>query len=462
MKPIGTIRWTRGRFLIGILIVAAGVGGFFWVRALHPSGQTVQQAKAVYYCPMHPSYTSDRPGDCPICNMRLVKRQPAQKAASLEDVCILHNCPKVHEGAPCPMMVVAKSGEKVTCPLCGSHIAGGSPRPARKILYWTDPMIPGFRSDKRGKSPMGMELVPVYEEAVGTTGPGGGASPEGYAPILVTAQKQQLIGVRTAPAKRQNLTKVIRTAGRIAYDPELYQAEEEYLQGLRSLEKAKAGSSAPEVIEQAQRLADASRMRLRIMGLSHEFIDGMSGWDGPDKSLLLADTKGRVWLYAPIYEFELPFVKAGQSLTVQMQAIPGKTIEGTIQSIDPVLDPTTRTARARALLTDPDGILKPQMFVNVSLKVELGEVLTIPEEAVFDTGIRTIVFVDKGQGLFEPRDVTVGAKGEVLVEIKEGVAEGERVVTSGNFLIDSESRLKAALQGMTSQEQNGGEHRHGP
>ncbi|MBI4004424.1 MAG: efflux RND transporter periplasmic adaptor subunit, partial [Candidatus Omnitrophica bacterium] len=217
----------------------------------------------------------------------------------------------------------------------------------------------------------------------------------------------------------------------------------------------KAGAM-PEVVEQAQRLADSSRLRLRRLGLSHELIDEMATWTGPDQSLLLADPSGRVWLYAPIYEYELPLVKTGQTITIDIPAIPGKTLEGTIRAIDPVLDPATRSARVRAVLTDPENILKPEMYVNASIAVTAGEVLAISEAAVFNTGTKQIAFIDKGQGLFEPRNVVVGVKADGYYEVKSGVAEGELVVTSGNFLIDSESRLKAALEGIA---QPG--HQHG-
>jgi Cu(I)/Ag(I) efflux system membrane fusion protein len=294
---------------------------------------------------------------------------------------------------------------------------------------------------------MGMDLVPVYEEAAPAAG--SAPSPEGYAPILVTPQKRQFIGITTAPAQRRTINKIIRTVGRIANDPELYQAQQEYLQALRSLEHAKTTGAMPEMAEQAQQLVDAGRLRLGRLGLGHELIEEMATWTGPDQSLLLADPNGRVWLYAPIYEFELPLVKVGQTATVDVPAIPGKKLEGIIRSIDPVLDPVTRSARIRAVLTDPEGVLKPEMFVNASIAVSAGDVLAVPEEAVFDTGTRQVVFVDKGQGLFEPRDVTVGVKADGYDEIRSGVAEGELVVTSGNFLIDSESRLKGALEGMS-------------
>ncbi len=468
-----TRRTVVGRLLAGIgVLVVLGLG-FAAVRRVQQRS-AAHQAQAVYYCPMHPTYTSDRPGDCPICNMRLVKReetmashQPSavsrQQKHELKDICYMHNCPMLKPGQQCPMLVMAKKGEPVTCPICGTHVAEAAPPPqSKKILYWTDPMIPGYKSDKPGKSPMGMDLVPVYQEAV--AGATSGASPVGYAPILVTPQKQQMIGVTTAPAATRSLTKTIRTAGRIAYDPELYQAEEEYLQALNAWLGTQA-SGEPDITQQAARLVEAARMRLRLLGVSEALMADMARWEGPDQRLLLADPQGGVWLYAPVYEYELPLVAVGQTIAVEVPAVPGKRLEGIIRSIDPVLDPATRAARVRAVLTDPDKLLKPEMYVNASIVVPVGDVLAIPAEAVFDTGLRQVVFVDKGQGLFEPRDVTVGIKADGLYELKGGVAEGERVVTSGNFLIDSESRLKAALEGLTpstdaGQESGAQHHEH--
>jgi len=272
---------------------------------------------------------------------------------------------------------------------------------------------------------------------------------------MLTPQKQQLIGVRTAPVVRRRMTKTIRTVGRIAYDPELYQAQQEYLQALKAARRAASGT-IPEIKDQSQRLVDSSRMRLRLLGMGDELMDEMADWDGPDRSLLLADPGKQVWLYATIYEYELPIVRIGQTIRVELPAIPGKVLEGIIRSIDPVLNPQTRSARVRATLTDPEDILKPEMYVNATVQIDAGEVLAVPREAVFSTGTKDLIFVDKGQGLFEPRDVVLGVESEGSVQIRQGLAEGESVVTSGNFLIDSESRLKAALEGMA---QPG--HQHG-
>ena len=449
--------------ILFVLLLAVGAGWFMMKSEILSQyfSSVTSREKAVYYCPMHPTYTSDRPGDCPICNMKLVKREPQAAAQTSsetkdlkKDICYLHNCPHLKEGKICPMLVVGKEGEEVTCPICGTHIAKGEQK-TKKILYWTDPMIPGYKSDQPGKSPMGMDLIPVYEEN-GAATVSSEASPDGYAPILVTPEKQQLIGVKTAPAEKRPVTKTIRTVGRIAYDPELYQAQQEFSQAAQAKEKADTGT-IDEIKEQAAQLVESAKIKLRLLGLSDELIQEVAASKKPDRSLLYSDVGGTVWLYAPVYEYEIPLVKVGDQLKIEAPAIPGKKFQGKIRSMDSVLDPVTRSVRVRAVLENPEGILKPEMYVNAVLQIDLGEVLTVPEEAVFKTGDKNIVFVAKSGGLFEPREVELGVKSESFQEIKSGVSENETVVVSGNFLIDSESRLKAALEGMTS----GGGHQHG-
>ena len=452
---------TRTQRVIAVVSIAliAGLGIVVAGRWSPVAQRSVE--RAIYYCPMHPAIRSDRPGNCPICSMKLVKMDdasgitPQAGSPPLTSICYLHNCPKVHEGQPCPMTVVAKPGEKVTCPICGTHIAEAFQTPThRKILYWTDPMIPGFKADKPGKSPMGMDLVPVYEESSGMAAGTSEGAPPGYAPVLITPQKQQLIGIKTAPVARRALIKTVRAAGVIAHDPELYQAQQEFIQAYQAFQKAQAGGSE-EAVSLAKELLDSSRLRLRHLGLNEELIHEISTWIAPDYRLLLGGA-GEYWVYASIYEYELPIVHTGQRVTVEVSALPSETFEGAVKAIDPMLDPMTRTARVRVLVADPQGVLKPDMYVNVSIVAELGEVLAVPEEAVFATGERQIVFVDKGQGLFEPRAVTLGARADGFYEVKDGLASGEPVVTSGNFLIDSESRLKGAFQQI-----GGEEHHHG-
>ena len=442
-------------FVLIALFVAGGAFLFSSKKEItHSAGQSV------YYCPMHPTYTSDRPGTCPICNMNLVKKEDSvtmnpreQVAQQLKDICIIHNCAKTHDGKSCSMLVVGKEGEIIDCPVCGKHIIEGDK--VKKILYWTDPMIPGYKSDKPGKSPMGMDLVPVYEEDAAAPS-GTSPSPSGYTPILLTPQKQQLIGVKTAPAEIRPLKKTIRTVGTVAHDPELYQAQAEYIQAIQALERAK-GSNIPDVTEQAARLVESTKIRLRHSGLSEELISEIASWKEPEHGLLFSHPGEPVWVYAKIYEYELPLVKVGQKIDVDVPALADETFTGVIRAIDPMVDPATRTTRIRAQVQDSKGNLKPEMFVNVTIDIDLGEVLAIPEESLLDTGEKKIVFVDKGQGIFEPRDVAVGSKADGYYEVKSGLTKGETVVTSGNFLIDSESRLKAAIEGTGSP----GEHQHG-
>lgn len=346
------------------------------------------------------------------------------------------------------MLVVAKKGEKVTCPVCGTHVAEAATAKTKRILYWTDPMIPGYKSDKPGKSPMGMDLVPVYEEEMMAEPTAG--TPEGYAPILVSPQKQQLIGVKTSAVVRRRLTKTIRAVGTVAHDPQLYQAQAEYLQALQALERAKQAAS-PEIVEQTSRLVEAAQVRLRHLGLSDELIQELSTRSEPEHGLLVAHPGEPVWIYTKVYEPDVPLIRAGQSAAVEVPSLASRVVEGTVRAIDPMVDAMTRTTRIRVQVDNPLGELKPEMYVNVSIQIDLGEVLAVPQEAVMDTGLQRLVFMDKGQGLFEPRDIQLGVKADEAYEVVGGLEEGERVVTSGNFLIDSESRLKAAIAGMGAQ-----------
>jgi len=152
-----------------------------------------------------------------------------------------------------------------------------------------------------------------------------------------------------------------------------------------------------------------------------------------------------VWLYADIYEYELPFVRVGQQAAIQLSYLQGETFTGKAIYIYPSLDPNTRTAKVRFEFPNPDGKLKPEMYGNVEIKVHLGQRLVVAEGAIIDTGLRQMAIVDKGNGYFEPREVKVGAKVDNYYEILKGLKAGERVVTSANFLIDSESRFKEAV-----------------
>ncbi len=441
----------RNKIIIALLIII-GLTAVFTLRA-----GTIDKffaghfaSKAVYYCPMHPTYTSDRPGTCPICNMSLVKREPETPDGSSDSV----NMPGMSMGQT----------EHAGHATAGSTTPSGTGSVKTFTVEELVKMKPGQicllhkckhgtcmiamtpEIAKLGKCPMcGEDLGILIKHAM----------PEGHAAVKLGPDNQLAIGIETAPVKKMTLAKTIRTVGRIAYDPELYQAEEEYLQALQAFRKA--GAADPEIKEQAARLVDSSRIKLRLLGLSEGIVQEIEKAGKPDRSLLYSDAGGTVWLYAPIYEYELSFVKVGDTLDAEVPSRSGEKFKGTIRSIDSVIDPITRSVRVRAILDNPQGVLKPEMYVNASLQVDFGENVAVPREAVFMTGDNNIVFVSAGGGRYEPRQVTLGAEADNFYQVKSGLWEGELVVTSGNFLIDSESRLKSALQGTGS----GGGHPHG-
>ena len=403
--------------IISLIILAAGAG---WLILKHrTAASSVHQSyKDIYYCPMHTQYTSDRPGNCPICGMRLVKKE--------------------------------NSSEK-------------------KILYWTDPMIPGYKAGGPGKSPMGMDLVPVYEEQAQTSK---GESLAGYSSVSIDTQKQQLIGMRTTAVVKRNLIKTIHAYGYVAHDLELYEAQLEYIDAWhlyyafkarrpildefradwRSYYKKEASPNrwrSDEKLKAQERLLKAE-YELIHMGLTQEQIAQLrkikygQPWIQPD--LLFFEKDQPFWIYAQILESDLGFVDVGQKVSVTIPVY-HETTEGIVRSVTQVVDPSTRTTRVRIELPNYRGELSVNMYVNVDMPVELDESLVIPREAIMDTGLEKIVFVQIKDGVFEPRRIETGFEGDGMSAVKSGLQEGEIIVSSGNFLLDSESRLQGSLMG---------------
>jgi RND family efflux transporter MFP subunit len=174
----------------------------------------------------------------------------------------------------------------------------------------------------------------------------------------------------------------------------------------------------------------------------------------PEQNLYLPGKEDKtVWVYVTIYEYETQLIKSGTPIEVQAAAFPGKIFEGRIVAVAPLLEAATRTLKVRALVDNPENKLKLEMFVNVAIKYDLGEKLAVPEDAVMHAGTRNIVFVAKPGSYFEPRVVTLGEKAQDYYEILRGLTENEEVVTSGNFLVDSESKLNAVLSQMSEPNQ---------
>ncbi|NUM76768.1 efflux RND transporter periplasmic adaptor subunit [candidate division KSB1 bacterium] len=379
----------------------------------------------------------------------------------------------------------------------------------RKILYYVDPMHPEYKSDKPGTAPdCGMDLVPVYEDGQGSAGDGS-AIPGA---IKITPEKQQLIGVQTGLVAYQEAQKSIRAVGQVAYaepklayvttkfegyiesllvdytgklvekgqplftiySPELVSTQEEYLLALKT-QKAMAQTASAEAAAGANTLLESAKRRLQLWDISEKQIEELERSGEITKTLTIyspirgyvlekmavqglkvmpgmnlyqiADLS-TVWVLADIYEYEIPFVKIGQEAAVTLTYYPGEVFKGRVTYIYPFLAPETRTVKVRLEFSNPGEKLKPGMYANVNLQSGAGRQLAVPEEAVMDAGAEQIVFVAHEGGYFEPRQVKLGAKMDDRFIVLSGLTEGEKVVTSGNFLIDSESRLKSAASGM--------------
>jgi len=253
------------------------------------------------------------------------------------------------------------------------------------------------------------------------------------------------------------------------YSPELLATQQELLNMLRWKKSLKGEGFGALLTQDAEAILEAARQRLRLWDISEDQIRRIEETGQPVRALTLySPVSGQVmqkmaiqgmkvmagekllevvdlstvWVAADIYESELPLIKVGDRAQVRLSYFPGQDYSAVIDFIYPTLSAESRTARARFTLPNPQGKLKPQMFGQVEIKINLGRRLAVPEDAVLDTGTRQIVYVDKGEGNFEPREVTAGLRAEKWVEILKGVKPGEKVASSANFLIDSEAKLK--------------------
>ncbi len=418
------------------LILAAG-WGIRAYRAARLPGSHGEHA-VTYYCPMHPTYTSDKPGDCPICNMKLVPMEKSgMPVSSGKKMCVLHDC----KMADCKMELTLKPGETVTCPICGTHVAEAAGPAAGAVLYYRHPMRPEVTSPTPKKDEMGMDYVPVYAEAAATEVP-----VPGQATTRVSPEGRKLIGMKTEVLQRRALAATVRASGRVAYDPDLYNALAEYREAVRARAKVK-DSSWPDVLERSEALVRASFLRLRQMGLSEAQIEESGRSEQSPTNLILGGAGGAVWVYAQIYEYEIDMVRPGQTAEITSPAFRGRKFRGVVKAVDPILSAETRSLKVRIEVPNPENLLKLEMFVNASIRADLGTKLALPEAALLDTGERQLVFVDLGEGRIEPREVRTGREAGGYYELLSGAREGEKVVTSANFLIDSESRLKSAVPG---------------
>lgn len=304
-------------------------------------------------------------------------------------------------------------------------------------------MHPQILKDGPGQCPIcGMNLVRAdAEHAHDTVALDMSTLPAGHAPFHLSDQRQQMIGVKLGKAERKPLFKSIEASGRVAFDPELYTAQNEYIEAVKQLSRVQ-DSPIAEVKHSAERMVESAKLRLKIMGLSDAQIRNLPSKESTSANLLIPAPGENLWVYAEVFEMDLPSVQPGQSVEISGGSLGSTQIPGKVVSVDRVINPATRTAKVRIQIFNSPVGLRPESFLNVTIHAPLGEQISVPFDAVLDTGKEAWVFVAGEQGLFEPRRITVKFRAGDEVAIATGLKGGETIVTSANFMIDSESRLR--------------------
>ncbi|HZL38570.1 MAG TPA: efflux RND transporter periplasmic adaptor subunit [Tepidisphaeraceae bacterium] len=447
--------------LAGLVGVGIGLDMAIASSKASPSQQATTQtakpspSKQLYHCGMHPQIIQDHPGNCPICHMALTPMKLGSSASA--------------------------TGE-------------------RNILYWWDPMLgPSSISNKPGVSAMGMDLVAVYADQAG---PGVTIDPAvvqnmGVRTAQVTrgpiVRSLRAVGVLKTPEPGMydvslkvggwidklyvNENGMHVTRGQPLFDlysPDLQVAGEELISATKS-QGALPANASPALRREAQNMIDSARRKLRLWDVAEQDIAAIAKADHPPKDipfrspatghvqdkaivegsavqpmtkLLRIEDHSKMWLDAQVYEEQIPWIKMGQPVRATVDSMPGKTWKGAISFIYPHLDHMTRTLSVRMTLDNPDFALKPGMYAGADIQTQpVADAIQVPREAVIDTGVRQIAFIADANGHFTPRKVRMGLMGDDdLVQIVQGLAPGEIVVTSGQFLMDVESRTIEATQ----------------
>lgn len=456
------MRW-KTLFILCLCVVVSCVIVGIAIRQ-HVTSQDVAnsaagKAKQLWHCGMHPQVVQDHPGNCPICHMALT-------------------------------------------PIGSANAASTTQPTERKILYWWDPMLgPSSIADHPGKSAMGMEMVPVYAESAGPAvqidpavvqNMGVRTAPVTVGPLHRTVRSVGMLKV-PQPGMHDVSLKVGGWIDKLyvdqdgqhvvageplfeLYSQDLQVAAQELISAVKA-EQALGAAPNPDLRREAHALVASARRKLRLWDVAEQDIETIARADQPPKDVpIRSPATGQVeeksivqgsavqpmtrvmrvadqstlWLDVEVYAEQMPHIEQGQSLTATVDGIPGKTWTGKITFIVPSVNHLTRTLTVRATLDNPDLEIKPGMYATVEIQTRpIAQVIQVPREAVIDTGTRQIVFVTDGTGHFTPRSVRRGLAGDDdRVQILQGLAPGETVVTSGQFLMDVESRTIEATEMM--------------
>ena len=404
--------------LIGVAAFLAGCGG---------DEKAGAKKQATYHCPMHPTYVDDKPSDCPICGMRLV---PIKGGAAAE----------------------------------GSGAESAPAIPGRVTV-----MVEGNKRQTIGLSSVVVEER-EFKRTVRTTG--------------VVAHDETRMA-RIAPrfggwvrSLQVNFTGQPVTKGQplfTAYSPEMFTAENEYLLAFEN--QRRLSNSAPAEREAARSLLESAQRRLQLLEVGAEEIRALEKRGKPSdemqfrapvsghvitknavegKSFMAGETLYEIghlehlWVRANVPEHEIAQLRVGQPARVFVPGLQSRSIDSRVEFISPHMDPQTRRAEVRLDVQNPEGQLRPDMWANVEIDVDMGKGLAVPASAVIDTGTRLLAFVDREDEHLEPRELKAGVRTDDYIQVLEGVKAGERVVSRALFLVDSESQLKAAIAGMSS------------
>lgn len=313
---------------------------------------------------------------------------------------------------------------------------------------WTCPMHPQIKKEAPGSCPIcAMTLVPVQTEK--TSLDEHKAESSDHAPFELSSYRRQLIGVKSLVVGKKHLVHTINAPGKVAFDPELYAAQGEYFVALRQFEEL-SKSPLADVKRSAKQMLDSAKIRLKVLGLSDDQLQMLNKRKDEGAQSLLPQKGENLLVYAEVFEMDLRSIAPGQDVKVSGESLEGKTLRGKVMSVDRMINPNTRTAKVRIEIPEAKTLLRSESYVDVEILTPMGEELAVPTDAILDTGKEAYVYVVKedgsGQGKFEPRKVQVKFHADEESAIASGLTEGERIVTSSNFLIDSESRLKGVLQ----------------